>query len=187
MVRRQHLDEIAPDEPPKWGNSVYSIEFEGHTPRPAFGHRYRFFLRDAVDDVPEYVVRWDTFVALAAEVGLHPVYEAGFHQVYTEHCEHREYGPLLARMKVRNEQGESQMDEDQWEAASECVGGAAVCGADAYGQMYTSRLRSKSGRRVRACAALLGLDLYRYYCTVCVLKLSVVHIESPHVVITLMI
>jgi hypothetical protein len=33
--------------------------------------------------------------------------------------EHREYGPLLQRMKVVTADGESQMDEDQWEAASE--------------------------------------------------------------------
>lgn len=27
-----------------------------------FGHRYWFYLQDAVDDVPEYVVHWDNFV-----------------------------------------------------------------------------------------------------------------------------
>jgi mRNA (guanine-N7-)-methyltransferase len=118
-ICRRHLDEIPEGEPLRWGNSVYSIEFEERERRPVFGHRYKFFLRDAVDDVPEYVVRWDNFQQLAAEQGLHLVYRAEFHEVYQEHCDHREYGPLLVRMKVQNEQGESQMDEDQWEAASE--------------------------------------------------------------------
>ncbi|KAI0933671.1 hypothetical protein AcV5_005759 [Taiwanofungus camphoratus] len=45
-----------------WGNSVYRIRFEDRASRPVFGHRYWFFLKDAVDDVPEYVVHWDDFV-----------------------------------------------------------------------------------------------------------------------------
>jgi mRNA (guanine-N7-)-methyltransferase len=45
-----------------FGNSVYSIKFESREPRPLYGHRYSFFLQDAVEDVPEYVVRWDSFV-----------------------------------------------------------------------------------------------------------------------------
>jgi len=27
-----------------------------------FGHRYWFFLKDAVEDVPEYLVHWESFV-----------------------------------------------------------------------------------------------------------------------------
>ena len=26
-----------------------------------YGHAYRFFLEDAVEDVPEYLVHWDNF------------------------------------------------------------------------------------------------------------------------------
>jgi mRNA (guanine-N7-)-methyltransferase len=122
-----NLDAVPEGAPLQWGNGVYSIAFEARTPRPAFGHRYRFFLRDAVDDVPEYVVRWQTLVALAAEQGLHPVYHEEFHQVYAEHADHAEYGPLLVRMKVQDAQGESQMDEEQWEAASECAVSVGKC------------------------------------------------------------
>lgn len=43
-----------------------------------------------------------------------------FHEVFAENREHREFGPLLEKMKVVNAKGESQMDEDQWEAASTC-------------------------------------------------------------------
>ena len=62
-----------------WGNSVCRITFEkgdgedgqenggGGDGRdsdgwPLYGHRYRFFLKDAVEDVPEYVVQWGPFV-----------------------------------------------------------------------------------------------------------------------------
>lgn len=43
---------------------MYRIKFEEKEKRPVFGHRYRFYLKDAVDDVPEYVVHWDNFVQL---------------------------------------------------------------------------------------------------------------------------
>lgn len=41
---------------------MYKIRFEEREKRPVYGHRYWFYLKDAVDDVPEYVVRWDNFV-----------------------------------------------------------------------------------------------------------------------------
>ncbi|KAH9932160.1 guanine-N(7)-methyltransferase [Amylocystis lapponica] len=114
------LDSLPPNaEDLSWGNNVYTIRFEDRTQRPTFGHRYWFFLKDAVDDVPEYVVHWDNFVRMAAEYGLHPVYKKEFHEVFEEHHEHPEFGPLLVRMKVVDANEESQMDEDQWEAASE--------------------------------------------------------------------
>jgi mRNA (guanine-N7-)-methyltransferase len=28
-----------------------------------YGHAYRFFLEDAVEDVPEYIVNWENFEA----------------------------------------------------------------------------------------------------------------------------
>lgn len=134
-----------------FGNSVYKIRFDNRRERPLFGHRYWFYLKDAVDDVPEYIVHWDNFVQyvtihfslplfrssvvpvsprstwkltsplkhrMAAAYGLHPVYKKEFHEVFTDNQEHPEFKPLLERMKVVDKDGESQMDEDQWEAAS---------------------------------------------------------------------
>ena len=56
---------------------------------------------------------------LASEYGLDLLYRAEFHEVYEEHCENPEFKRLLRHMKVVNDDGESAMDEDQWEAASE--------------------------------------------------------------------
>lgn len=56
---------------------------------------------------------------MAAEYDLYPIYRQEFHEVYTEHSEHPEFGPLMERMKVVDKEGNSQMDEDQWDAASE--------------------------------------------------------------------
>lgn len=55
---------------------------------------------------------------MAAEYGLKLVYKEEFHQIFEEHHEHDEFGPLLQRMRVVDANGESHMDEDQWEAAS---------------------------------------------------------------------
>jgi mRNA (guanine-N7-)-methyltransferase len=54
-----------------FGNSVYSIKFESRDPLPLYGHRYSFFLQDAVEDVPEYIVRWDPFVKYVSSFFLY--------------------------------------------------------------------------------------------------------------------
>ncbi|KAF7295089.1 mRNA cap guanine-N7 methyltransferase [Mycena indigotica] len=114
-----NLDEIPPDSDDlSFGNSVYKIRFEDRVNKPVFGHKYWFYLQDAVENVPEYVVRWDNFVQLAAEYGLHPVYKEEFHDIFSEHQDHPEFGPLMVRMKVVDANGESSMDEAQWEAAN---------------------------------------------------------------------
>jgi hypothetical protein len=57
------LDQLPPDsEDLSFGNSVYKIRFEERNSRPLFGHRYYFYLQDAVENVPEYIVNWDNFV-----------------------------------------------------------------------------------------------------------------------------
>jgi hypothetical protein len=63
LLIRDHLDAIPPDATDlSFGNSVYQIRFEDRKARPLFGHKYWFTLEDAVDNVPEYIVRWDNFV-----------------------------------------------------------------------------------------------------------------------------
>jgi hypothetical protein len=39
--------------------------------------------------------------------------------MYTEFSGHSEFGPLMTRMQVIDANGDSKMDEEQWEAASE--------------------------------------------------------------------
>ncbi|KAI0693907.1 mRNA capping enzyme-domain-containing protein [Cytidiella melzeri] len=115
----ERLDAIPADEPSlSFGNSVYSIRFEERSHDALYGQRYWFYLKDAVDDVPEYVVHWDNFVKLADEYGLVPAYVKEFHEVFAENEDHSEFGPLLQNMRVVDSNGESQMDEDQWEAAN---------------------------------------------------------------------
>ncbi|KAF9036747.1 guanine-N(7)-methyltransferase domain-containing protein [Panaeolus papilionaceus] len=113
------LDKVPPDaQELKFGNEVYTITFEDREDRPLFGHKYWFFLKDAVDDVPEYVVHWENFVEMAAEYGLVVTYKEVFHQVFADHQEHPEFKPLMLRMKVVDANGESAITEEQWDAAN---------------------------------------------------------------------
>lgn len=58
----ERLDSIAADAPElSFGNSVYKIRFDDRENRPLYGYKYWFYLKDAVDDIPEYVVHWKNF------------------------------------------------------------------------------------------------------------------------------
>lgn len=46
----------------EFGNEVYRVEFDERDTTPRYGHRYSFYLVDAVEEVPEYVVHWEAFV-----------------------------------------------------------------------------------------------------------------------------
>lgn len=56
---------------------------------------------------------------LAGEYQLVLRYRREFHDMFTEFSEHSEFGPLMTRMQVVDAHGDSKMDEEQWEAASE--------------------------------------------------------------------
>jgi hypothetical protein len=60
-----------------------------------------------------------TFPRLAEEYKLVLKYRKEFHDMFTEFSEHPDFGPLMTRMQVVDAQGDSKMDEEQWEAASE--------------------------------------------------------------------
>jgi mRNA (guanine-N7-)-methyltransferase len=62
------LEEGEAEEVLEWGNSIYKVRFHGDTPRdgvfrPPFGWKYSYFLEEAVEEVPEYVVPWEAFRA----------------------------------------------------------------------------------------------------------------------------
>lgn len=115
----ERLDEVPEGEALQYGNSCYSVAFNERRHKGLYGHEYRFYLQDAVEDVPEYIVDWDNFVNLAREYGLELIYRKTFNDVLQEEQGSRDFGPLLGKMGVINQHGESAMDSDQWEAASE--------------------------------------------------------------------
>lgn len=67
----------------------------------------------------EWVVFLPLHHSLAAQYSLYPIYKEEFHQIFAQHSEQEEFKDLMVRMKVVDANGESSMDEEQWEAASE--------------------------------------------------------------------
>ncbi|GAA5969945.1 hypothetical protein JCM8115_001187 [Rhodotorula mucilaginosa] len=122
----EHLDAADPANPLVFGNSVYSVKFDAREHDSVYGHRYTFYLQDAVEEVPEYVVYWDNFVALAAEYGLAPRFQANFQTIFAEEQEDPYFSNLLRRMNVMDAEGNAEMDEDQLDAAMLYLGFAFV-------------------------------------------------------------
>jgi len=74
VAYREKLAQVPEDESQlAYGNTVYGIKFdsrEAPDPSSQFGHRYTFFLQDAVEEVPEYVVYWDQFLECVQTLSL---------------------------------------------------------------------------------------------------------------------
>ncbi|RAK73104.1 mRNA (guanine-N7)-methyltransferase [Aspergillus fijiensis CBS 313.89] len=108
----------------EWGNSIYRVRFPGDTPedgifRPPFGWRYNYFMQEAVEEVPEYVVPWEAFRALTEEYNLELQYRKPFLEVWRDEKDDAELGPLSERMGVRDRNtGQLSMTAEEQEAVS---------------------------------------------------------------------
>ncbi|KTW26948.1 hypothetical protein T552_02437 [Pneumocystis carinii B80] len=103
-----------------WRNSIYRVEFISPLTcefRPPFGHRYSFYLEDAVTDIPEYVVPFEAFRALALDYDLEMLYCKRFHDVFFEEQKDYEIKMLLQRMNLINNQGKRLISDDEWDTA----------------------------------------------------------------------
>ncbi|KAL2161976.1 hypothetical protein VTH06DRAFT_7761 [Thermothelomyces fergusii] len=111
------------EETASWGNSIYRVRFPGPTPadgvfRPPFGWKYSFFLDEAVEEVPEYVVPWEAFRALAEDYNLELQYHKPFGEVWEAEKHDRELGALSERMGVRDPvTGKLLVSDEEMEAA----------------------------------------------------------------------
>lgn len=70
-----------------FGNELYHVKFENDPPedgvfRSPFGNKYDYFLKDAVDDVPEYVVPFEYFRLLCEDFGLILKYKKNFIDIF---------------------------------------------------------------------------------------------------------
>lgn len=112
----------------KWGNSIYNVRF-GSVPgdfngqfKPPFGWRYSYFLDEAVEDVPEYVVPWEVFRALAEDYGLEFLWKKGFHEIWEEEKD-GELGQLSERMGVKSRSdGRLLVSDEEWDAVGFYIG-----------------------------------------------------------------
>ena len=96
---RGELQKIPEGAPLEFGNNVYRIKFDTrHRPgADYYGHRYHFYLKDAVEDVPEFVVYWpnfESYVSLALpSCRLGPIF--GLPTVDTQHRETAQSSSLV--------------------------------------------------------------------------------------------
>jgi len=115
------------DAAPSWGNSIYSVRFpydrarpvqkEGNF-RPPFAWKYTYWMAEAVD-VPEFVVPWEAFRAIAEGFNLEQRYRKPFLEIWETERGDREMAQLANRMGVtRNEGGDLVMSEEEKEAVS---------------------------------------------------------------------
>ena len=59
---RRRLNDL-PEGETEFGNACFSVKFAERKHKGVYGHAYYFFLQDAVEDVPEYVIDWDNFLS----------------------------------------------------------------------------------------------------------------------------
>lgn len=110
-----------------WGNSIYNVtfpdlegyDFEKKKFKTPFGNVYNYYLQDAVDNVPEYVVPFETFRGLCEKHGLELKYRKNFTDMFAK--EVGEFfgqlpGPLV--QSLQRIDGSYGLDGDEREAAS---------------------------------------------------------------------
>ncbi|KAJ6161189.1 mRNA cap guanine-N7 methyltransferase [Penicillium chermesinum] len=117
--------EVEEEERVTWGNDIYQVRFPGDTPedgifRPPFGWRYTYFMKEAVEEVPEYVVPGKPSEReLTEDYNLELQYRKPFLDIWEDEKNHRELGPLSERMGVRDRMtGQLTMTDEEKEAVS---------------------------------------------------------------------
>jgi mRNA (guanine-N7-)-methyltransferase len=122
------IEEGEIEETAEWGNDIYRVRFPGKTPadgifRPPYGWKYNYFLHEAVEEVPEYVVPWEAFRAIAEDYNLEMRYHKRFDDIWRAERDDPVLGPLSERMGVRGRNGgEVMVTEEEMEAAGFYVG-----------------------------------------------------------------
>ncbi|KAL4895227.1 mRNA capping enzyme-domain-containing protein [Aspergillus ambiguus] len=116
--------EVEEETKTEWGNSIYRVRFPGETPedgvfRPPFGWRYSYFMEEAVEEIPEYVVPWEAFRALTEDYNLELQYRRPFLDIWEDEKDDPDLGPLSERMGVRDRNtGALLMTEEEKEAVA---------------------------------------------------------------------
>lgn len=113
-------------EKPSWGNSIYKVTFENNEyakndhefPSP-FGQMYTYWLEDAIDNVPEYVVPFETLRSLADEYGLELEMQMPFNKFFVQEIPHwiERFSPRM-REGLQRSDGKYGVEGDEKEAAS---------------------------------------------------------------------
>jgi len=108
------VDRLNKNKVLKFGNEFYSVEFQSAI-YPRFGASYTFLLKDAVDNVTEYLVHHDTLVDIARSFGLELKRKINFIDYYTENAKN----PALQELEGKVRSGMTgPLDPKFWEIAA---------------------------------------------------------------------
>lgn len=124
---RYKLNKFGKDvEKPSWGNSIYKVTFENNDyqkndnefPSP-FGQMYTYWLEDAIDNVPEYVVPFETLRSLADEYGMELELQMPFNKFFVQEIPQwvNRFSPKMKEGLQRSD-GKFGVEGDEKEAAS---------------------------------------------------------------------
>ncbi|CCC71439.1 hypothetical protein NCAS_0H01290 [Naumovozyma castellii] len=124
---RYKLNKIGKDvEKPSWGNSIYKVTFENNAyqqndnefPSP-YGQMYTYWLEDAIDNVPEYVVPFETLRSLADEYGMELEVQMPFNKFFVQEIPKwiDKFSPRM-REGLQRSDGRYGVEGDEKEAAS---------------------------------------------------------------------
>lgn len=108
-----------------FGNSLYSVTFPNEIPKDCdfsnnpYGNVYNYYLKDAIDNVPEYVVPFNNFRSLAAQYGLDLIYNKPFAEMFKEHMPvwHRKLSPRMIQSISRRD-GKMGLEGDEVDASA---------------------------------------------------------------------
>lgn len=124
---RYKMKKIPKETPkPSWGNSIYRVTFDNNEYmlnnyefKSPFGQMYTYWLEDAIDNVPEYVVPFETLRSLADDYGLRLELQKPFNQFFVEHIPKwiNRFSPKMREGLIRSD-GKFGVEGDEKEAAS---------------------------------------------------------------------
>ena len=124
---RYKLNKFGKDvEKPSWGNSIYRVTFENNEyqkndyefPSP-YGQMYTYWLEDAIDNVPEYVVPFETLRSLADDYGMELELQMPFNKFFVQEIPYwiNKFSPRM-REGLQRSDGKYGVEGDEKEAAS---------------------------------------------------------------------
>lgn len=110
----------------RWGNKVYKVEFESdnfvkneYEWDSPFGQLYTYFLTDAIDNVPEYVIPFETLRSICDDYGLELKMKKSFTQFFAD--EFPKWMSSLSKNQlegIRRDDGKYGITGDEKEAAA---------------------------------------------------------------------
>jgi mRNA (guanine-N7-)-methyltransferase len=119
------------EEGPNWGNAIYNVRFPSTSTtalipqpptdtvqfRPPVGWKYTYWMAEAVD-VPEFVVPWEAFRAIAEGYNLEQRYRKPFLEIWDTEKNDPEMMALARRMGVLDDRGNVNLSQEEREAVS---------------------------------------------------------------------